>query len=333
MQTQLVLGLCLSAVPWIGCSCNDFTLDPIEEETPAPKDVVVRESFVQVPMPKVDLLLVIDDTASMAQEQSSLAEDFALLLDALDALAIGWQLGVVTTDMNRPDAGWLRGAPWILTPDEPLREDVFSEMVQVGTDGQGPEAGLAAALAALELALAGGPNAGFRRDDAPLHVVFVSDADDQSDAWLGPEPVTSFLDWLSEESLRTALPARASALVGPLPSGCSSGWGSALPAERYDQVATGSGGVVASICAADLSPVVGTLSGASIAWHSEFVLRERPKEGSLHVEIDGQPTSDFTLLFRPVAGSSSEETVLSFPVPPPPESRIDVRYLVRLDRL
>jgi hypothetical protein len=310
---------------WLGfgVGCTDFTLDPIETEVSPPPKVVVRETFVQAPLPKVDLLLVIDDTASMAQEQSSLAEDFAILLDALDALAIGWQLGIVTTDMGRSDAGWLRGSPWILTPDEPLRDEVFAEMVQVGVTGGGPEAGLAAAALALDLSQPGEPNAGFRREDALLHVVFVSDADDQSDGWLGGDPAASFLGVLDQEIERTGLPARASALVGPVPSGCSSIWGTALPAERYDEVALTSGGVVVSICAADFGPVVDTLSEASIVWRVDFPLRETPLEGSLRVEIDGVsvPEADFLL----------EGSLLSFPKPPPPESQIDVRYLVRLD--
>jgi hypothetical protein len=309
----------------LGVGCNDFTLDPIDPEDSPPKNVVVRESFIQAPLPKVDLLLVIDDTASMAQEQSSLAEDFAILLDALDALAIGWQLGIVTTDMARADAGWLRGSPWILTPDLPFRDEIFAEMVQVGVTGGGPEAGLAAAALALDLSQPGEPNAGFRREDALLHVVFVSDADDQSDVWLGVDPAASFLGVLEQEIARTGLPARASALVGPLPSGCSSIGGTALPAERYDAVALASGGVVVSICAADFGPVVDTLSEASIVWRMDFPLRETPLAGSLRVEIDGSaiPEADFVLT----------GDVLSFPDPPPPESQIDVRYLVRLDSL
>ena len=60
----------------------------------------MTESFVQAPLPKVDLLLIIDDTASMEQEQAALAAHFAALLDDLDAVDIAWQLGVATTEMD-----------------------------------------------------------------------------------------------------------------------------------------------------------------------------------------------------------------------------------------
>ncbi|MEQ1506585.1 MAG: vWA domain-containing protein, partial [Myxococcota bacterium] len=282
-------------IPWLmqlGPGCLEFWLDPVDPPDPLPQQIAVRESFVQSPLPKVDLLLVIDDTASMAQEQASLAVDFAVLLDELDDRAIGWQVGVVTTDMTLDDAGWLLGSPWILTPDLADRDAVFADMVEVGTAGAGPEAGLAAAIRAVELAAPGGPNAGFRRPDALLHVVFVSDTDDQSEDWLGDAPEQAFLAFLDAEAAATGLPARASALVGPVPSGCTSVDGTAQAAVRYGEVVDTSGGVSVSICAADLGPVLASLSEASVAWRTEFPLRSVPVTDSVRVRIDDAPTDD-----------------------------------------
>lgn len=308
----------------LGSGCIDIALDPIDPEGAPPREVAVRESFVQAPLPRADLLLVIDDTQSMAQEQLSLAEHFATLLDALDAEAVSWQLGVVSTDMNGAHAGWLRGSPWILTPDVADRDAVFSDMVRVGTGGTGPEAGLAAAALALDLANATGPNAGFRRPNALLHVVFVSDADDQSEDWLGEKPDAVFLSRLDDEVERTHLPARASAIVGPLPAGCTSPTGTASAAARYDSVAGTSGGQVVSICATDLAPVLETLSEATIVWQTEFLLRSAPVEDSMVVEVDGVPASGGWILDRTVPA-------VRFDAPPAPEARIDVSYLVALD--
>jgi hypothetical protein len=314
-------------VPWLvrlGPGCLEFLIDPIDPVDPPPQQIAVTESYVQAPLPSADLLLVIDDTASMAQEQRSLSEDLAVLLDELDALGIGWQLGVVSTEMNALDAGWLRGTPWILTPGVPDREAVFAEMVQVGTDGTGPEAGLAAAARALDLAVDDGPNAGFRRPDALLSVVFVSDADDESDKWLGSDPPAAFLERLDEESLRTGLPARASGVIGPPPSGCNSLTGTAQPAVRYDQVIDGSGGVRISICAVDFALVLAQLSDAAIAWKTEFPLREAPDEGSVRVKIDGESVdTGWTVLVDPPR--------LQFHEAPPPTAQIDVYYLVSLE--
>lgn len=313
-------------VPWIvtlGAACIEFKLDPIDPSGPAPLQVAVRESFVQGPLPKVDLLLVIDDTASMAQEQAALASDFAVLLDELDALAIGWQVGVVTTEREEEDAGWLRGSPWILTPSIPDRDAVFARMVDVGTDGDGPEAGLASATLALDLAVEGAPNAGFRRPDALLHVVFVSDADDQSEPWLGADPEVAFLDVLEAESARTGLPARASGVIGPVPSGCTSTSGTAQAAVHYTEVVDDSGGVAVSICAGDFGPVLLSLSEASVVWQTRFPLRSVPIAGSVRVELDGvaqDPEKDGWTVGDPPA--------IVFQAAPPPEARVEVAYLV-----
>lgn len=282
----------------------------------------MTQSFVQGPLPKVDLLLVIDDTASMAQEQAALADHFAALLADLDALDIAWQLGVVTTEMGGPEAGWLRGSPYVLTPATPDRDAAFASMVQVGTAGPGPEAGLAAAATAIDLAGPGGPNAGFRRPDALLHVVFVSDTDDQSADWLGGDPAATFLGLLTDEGRRTGLPARASALVGPLPSGCTSATGSAQPAVAYDQVVEGSGGVVVSICSADFVPVVQSLSEASVVWSTRFALANPPVDGSVEVRVDGDRVDGWSL--------DPDGPAILFDAAPSPEARIEVTYLVLL---
>lgn len=313
--------------PWLvllGSGCIDFALDPIDPEGAPPREVAVRESFVQAPLPKADLLLVIDDTGSMAQEQQSLATHFATLLDDLDAQQVSWQLGVVSTDMNGDQAGWLRGSPWILTPDVADRDAVFAETVRVGTDGQGPEAGLAAAALALDLADPGGPNAGFRRADALLHVVFVSDADDQSEDFLGEKPDAAFLTRLTDETSRTRLPARASAVVGPVPGGCTSPSGMAQAAVRYDAVVGGSGGALISICATDLAPVLASLSEATIVWQTEFPLQSVPVVDSTVVKVDGEPRTEGWVL-------DPDLPAVRFDEPPPPEARIDVSYLVALD--
>jgi hypothetical protein len=303
--------------------CSEFFLDPAEPDEPAPARIAVTEQFVQAPLPKADLLLVIDNTSSMEQEQAALAEQLASILTELDDLGVGWHLGVVTMDLAGPEAGWLRGSPWVLTPDTPDRDARFAEMTAVGTEGGGPEAGLAAALEALDLSDPGEPNAGFRRPDALLHVVFVSDADDQSEGWLGEAPDSVFLSRLAAEVDQTGLPARASGVVGPPPLGCTSVNGEAQAAERYDAVAAGAGGVTVSICSPDLELVVGQLSEASIGWQSEFVLRSAPLEGSVAVEVDGQPAEGWTVL--------SDPPRVVFDAPPPPAAVLDVRYLVLLD--
>ena len=284
--------------------CSEFRLGPTETEVARDKVALVQETFVQDPLPKVDLLFVIDDTPSMAGEQVALAEDFARLGSGLDNAGVAWHVGAVGSTLDGPEPGWLRGDPWLITTNTPDRESALRDLVQVGTEGIGPRAGLAAATEALALAEPGGPNAGFRRSDAVLHVVFVSDEDDASDE-VFDDPVSHFGAVLVEQSSEDAA-ARSSALIDQ--------------ADRYEEVVLASDGVLMSIRAVDFQPLLVDLGHASIAYRTRFALRETPTEDSLQVVID-----------RPYEGSwlvDYDEATLEFDVPPPPDAVISVEYTV-----
>lgn len=301
--------------------CSDWFLRPDTSET-APVWEAVEETFVQRSGAKVDMLLVIDDTASMAQEQGAIAATLAPWLAALDALGLSWQLGVVSTEMEIDEAGWLRGTPYVLSPDTVDRDLVFAQMVDVGTHGLGVEAGLAAAITALDLAV-DGPNAGFRRLDAALHVLFISDTDDQSDLWLDM-PVAEFLHRLDGEAAGTGLAAQASAIVGPEPSGCSSAVGSAQPGGRYIDIAGMSGGAVVDICAPRLDDVEDVIAAQARAGSTTFALDRTPVDGSLRVQVDGVESVGWAL--------DGDRPAIVFDAPPEPGSLISARYLVEVER-
>jgi cysteine-rich repeat protein len=170
---------------------------------------------------RIDILFVVDNSASMCEEQINLRASFQSFIDALVAAGgIDFQIGVVTTDtmdpmqsgrlqnvpralMNTDDCtvalpppddcttGLPSPLPKILTPATVDLAHVFGCIASVGIDGFGGEAPLAAVELALSppLAAPGGANEGFLRDDAALAVVFVGDEDDCSvcddPAWPG----------------------------------------------------------------------------------------------------------------------------------------------------
>lgn len=297
----------------------EFGIDPIDPPDPPRSLVAVEDVFVQEPLPAVDLLFVVDDTASMEQEQGALAEQFSTLTARLDSEGVAWQIGVTSTDMLSPDSGALRGAPYVLTPSTPDAQAAFDAAVHVGIEGLGPEAGLAAAVRALDLSVPGDANAGFRRPGAILHVVFVSDADDQSDAWLGPDPVGAFLDRMAQEAM-DGVPAVASAVVGDVPSGCSSALGSAQPGFRYADAAE-SGGSAVSICDADFSQLTDAIGSVSVAYPSAFALSRVPATSTVQVELDGVGSVEGWVL-------ELDPPTVVFAAPPAPATHIAVRYLV-----
>lgn len=299
--------------------CSDWSLDP-RDDTAAPL-VVVTDTFVQSARPMVDLLFVVDDTASMAQEHQALADGFSQVVASLDGAGVSWQVGVVSTDMSGDEAGWLLGQPWVISPSLTDPADAFAAAVDVGTDGSGPEAGLAAATRALALAAPGEVNSGFRRDGAGLHVLFVSDDDDSSDAWLD-DPVDDFLAVLDGEVTSAGTVARASAIVGDSPDGCTSADGAAQAGTRYLEVVSTTEGVAGSICEPDLSEVLASLGEAALTYEQTFALRAEPVDGEVTVDVDGlRQTTGWTL---------TDDHEVRFEVPPVADAVIDVTYITEV---
>ena len=168
-RVLVVPGLLAGLLAGVG-ACNEFRLDPIDPDGPPPVQVAVEDVFVQAPEAAVDVLFVVDGTTSMAQELDSLGQSVSALISELDDAALDWQIGVVSTNRESAHPGWLLGTPYVLTPAEHDPVAAFAaRLPPAGTPG---EAGLAVAVEALDLAGPDGPNAGFRRSDAVLQVVF-----------------------------------------------------------------------------------------------------------------------------------------------------------------
>ena len=60
-----------------------------------------EDVFVQNRLNTVDLLLVVDNSCSMVEEQNKLATNFENFIQYFDDAQVDWQLGVVTTDMEQ----------------------------------------------------------------------------------------------------------------------------------------------------------------------------------------------------------------------------------------
>ena len=310
---RLLLPLSLLA------GCSDFFIrsqDPVVVEA-----VVVEERFVQEGLPELDLLFVIDDTSSMASEQVRLLEALEALPALLDEAGLSWQIGVVSMDLSQEDAGLLQGAPWIITPEVDDPEDALRRAADLGTTGRPPEAGLAAAVLALSEPLRSTANRAFRRSTAALHVVVVSDADDDSADFL-EDPGADLLSLLLAEEGLSGQPARLSAVVGPEPSGCNGEDGSTATAgSTYLAVAEASGGTVESICEVDFAPVLAAIGELPISWPDTFWLQAEPVPATLRVSLDGvRQDEGWALMDEPWA--------IVFTLAPDPGAEVVVRYEV-----
>lgn len=263
----------------------------------------------------LDVLFVVDDSCSMADNQARLADEFALALPALFGRDLDLHAGVVTTDMDSPSRSGelveVAGLRWV-DPGTPDAAAVFSRMAQPGTSGSGTEKGIGAIHAALHLH-ADTVNAGFQREGASLAVVVVSDENDYT-----PNTdisMAEFVDWFV--AARTA-PASTvlHAIVNPPGGGPVNPVGG-----RYLQVADQTGGAMVDINAPDWSEVFDRLA-SDMGASAGMVLSAPTERGAIEVwwvPADQEPELlDFA--FEPAenrvvvdpAGHPSDEIVILY---------------------
>jgi hypothetical protein len=84
-------------------ACSDYPVDPIAHGS-CVQDPQASFPLAQEPNDDVDILLVIDDSASMADEQETLAANLARLIDVLERpeVAVDYRIGIVTTNHGNP---------------------------------------------------------------------------------------------------------------------------------------------------------------------------------------------------------------------------------------
>lgn len=135
---------------------------------------------------KTDVVLIVDDSCSMFEEQMALGQNANALLAYAFSAGVDFNLGITTTDMElfgNSLRGRFEGQPGqrILTAATPNLLQTFNQRVNFGTNGSGTEEMFAPALASVTQPLVTGDNAGFLRNDAALAVLALTDAADQSD--------------------------------------------------------------------------------------------------------------------------------------------------------
>ncbi len=236
-------------------------------------EVGVVDSFVQTGVDQQsDVLLVIDDSASMAEEQARLLGSFEALLDTLETTRADFQIAVTTTDV---EAGSTFSSV-VLDPDLEELGEAFLAAVAVGSEGGRVEQGLHQALLSVNPAI----NPGFLREGADLHVLVVSDEDDQSEY-----EVDFYLHEL--QALVGEERVVVHAIVGDLPMGCVSGTSAADAGPRYLEASSATGGISGSICAEDYSPLLERVGLLAAAWNDRFPLSRIPQLDTLEVTVDG----------------------------------------------
>lgn len=234
------------------------------------------DTFQQNASALIDVLVVLDRSGSMGEEQANLANSFPLLLQTLTANNADFHIGVTTIDPMT--GGTLVGNPPVLTPNTPNLQQAFTNTVTGGQLGGGIEHGLEASRRVLTSTLG---QTLFLRNNSWLSVIYVSDEDDQS-----PDSTADYVQFF--QNLRPGR-VQLNTIVGDLPMGCSGTNGNAAPGDRYDAVRIATGGVFDSICDSDWPQALTELGPSGLGYESDFVLTQPAPGGILSVSVDGVP--------------------------------------------
>ncbi len=266
------------------------------------------ETFNQSASKPLDLLVVIDNSNSMQEEQVNLSQRMLPLLSYVNDS--DWRIGVVTTDTAN---GCLRR---LIKKGDANAAATFSQAIQAGVSGSGNERGVLQAVNALKC-----QTNNWVRDLSSLAILIVSDEDNCSDGTgCGTNDYGKkefLLDYLS--SIR--VPGVNAKVYGLFwhpsqdQSVCST---AAKKANIYADIVAATSGTWGSICEADYT---NTLSGISqniaTILDRRFTLTRIPDPGSIQVSLDGVlQTSGFTVTAN----------VVVFELPPADGTVVSISY-------
>lgn len=321
-----------------------FTPDllPIEEGfTQVPMFLTPRsKNFTQIPAPdsdtKVDILIVVDNSGSMANKQDLLQNNFDFFMER--ANAFDWKIGVITTSHNEFATGQFRDIIQKGDYSNSTAElNALRAAVVPGTGGSGNER----PIAAINSIIAQNPQ-GFLRQGAALSVVIVTDEDECSTGYdslaAASNPVRSTgaplsnctADWDTPASAVDVLQQRYgmelqnvkvnSIIWIPGTSNPRGGWG--YEGRKHQELSQLTNGVVGDIFADDYSSILDTIGAQLYSPIVYFQLDETPTAGTVSVTIDGAPLS--SQYYQLEGDRVHFHTYYT----PPPSSQIAVNYSI-----
>lgn len=270
------------------------------------------DTFFQEPPADVDILWVVDNSASMIHEQEEVGRRFADFIGHLENTNIDFHIGVITTDVDDSNdaAGHLLGTPSVISAEIDDYQQVFNERVLVGTDGSDMERGLEAAYMALTEPMISDANSGFLRRDAVLSIIFVSDENDCSDrgafnenaggmaCYDQPEQLVPVREFVNDfRALKDdASDVITSAIVGPdIAENCED----TVPGTRYLSVAGNTGGIQGNICDENFTDIMDKMGLSVSGVRASFELEALPVVDTLEVwvgDVDEEDTSEWDLV-------------------------------------
>lgn len=272
----------------------------------------------------VDILWVVANTGSMANERTKLAGNFQRFIDILLQSQTDFHIGTIATDQDL--GAQLHGQVPIIDRSTPNPQQAFVDQVTFPPGRVRWEQAFSEMRKFLSTPSL---NQGFIRQGAALAVITVADSDDQS--FGTPGFYARFLREVKgqgDENLVTF-----STISGDLPNGCTPPgegiyFGSkAEPSPRSIDLARRTGGVVGSICDASFENTLVQIAEALNTLRKIFPLSLKPDPSTITVTVDGQPVPrDTNSGFTYVAAVNAIEFLGSYV--PPPSAAINIQYAI-----
>jgi len=244
----------------------------------------------------VDILWIIDTSGSMSRYDPELIAGIEAMMNALPES--GWRLAMMSNDPTRA----VTEAQFPLVPGDDIADamDMYSVMGR-GASEEGFDS-------AYEYIMNNSYATTWMRADAALLVVFVSDEEDQSNAWFSD--VNDFKSWYS--SLRGGSAFLASIVnVSQTDSVCLSPPSPIDVGDRYMEATNHFSGVVVDICAEDWAPGVLDASNRLEPYESLELTYVVSDEATIRVFINGvlnwdwhYQASDNTVYFNVFPGGN-----------------------------
>lgn len=265
---------------------------------------------------KVDILWVIDNSGSMLTKQQRLATGFNSFSSVFVNKGFDFNMAIVTSDTRAVaaggQAGQFQGAPSVITESTLNFANVFQNNVQVGQTGDSA----AKEIQAIELAtgaLLSTTNTGFLRSDAHLAVIILSDADDNDSAGAGSTTTTliNHLNTLKPDlfdvisrTYKKNYTVSAVAVNSMTDTDCydmdkdgavdNDGNGDGIPdvqlyeeGVKFKTLVNATNGSFASICKADFSDGLNTISQRIAEAITEIKLARVPQVSTISVLFNG----------------------------------------------
>jgi hypothetical protein len=273
---------------------------------------------------KIDILWMIDSSNSMSEEQDNLATnfnsfisdfvskgyDYNIAVSATDAWRYEYAPGIYSNLVRFRDGNIYSGSTAdnsgmyliSLATDPTMVIPTFNTNVKVGITGSGDERAFDSIRQTLNAtSVNGGYN--FRRNDAYLAVVIVSDEEDfsRNDAGVNGcsggsaaascsnlRPVSEYVSYLDTYSGSVPADRKYSvSAIGVFDSACLTAAGASdHMGDRYAELAALTNGVTGSICDADFSPTLDAIQRNIAELSTQFRLSRTPIVSSIVVIIN-----------------------------------------------